>query len=29
VVGPEIELGDLGAKLRSTLEMLDEAGLQT
>jgi iron(III) transport system substrate-binding protein len=29
VVGPGIELGDLGAKLRSTLEMLDQAGLQT
>jgi iron(III) transport system substrate-binding protein len=29
VVGPKIELGDLGAKLRSTLELLDEVGLQT
>jgi iron(III) transport system substrate-binding protein len=29
VHGPEIALGDLGPKLRSTLQMLDEAGLTT
>ena len=29
VHGPKVELGDLGPKLRSTLKMLDEAGLQT
>jgi iron(III) transport system substrate-binding protein len=29
VHGPDIRLGDLGVKLRSTLRMLDEAGLTT
>jgi len=29
VHGPKVELGDLGAQLRSTLRMLDEAGLTT
>jgi iron(III) transport system substrate-binding protein len=29
VIGPDVALGDLGPKLRSTLRMLDEAGLTT